>query len=153
MPQSLRGNYQADILRYEFCALAVGLYEHLSGKPIEARGSFDDTDDINVQKLAGLGIVKGDGTGKFNPDGIFSREMAITLMYNMMIQLGYTFEDAVPDFADADAISPWAAEAIGALQKAGIIQGDGTNFKPKEDYTREMGIVTVMRFLETLTDS
>ena len=150
VPAQLQGDYRTDLFRVEFAALAVGLYELLAEAEIEARGSFDDTDDINVQKLAGLGIVSGDGKGNYIPDGVFSREMAITLMYNMMVQLGHEFEAADPDFADLDEISLWARPAVGALQNAGIVSGDGTNFHPQDFYTREMGIVTVMNFLNLL---
>ena len=150
VPEALQGEYRSELLRVEFAALAVGLYELLADKEIDERGSFNDTDDINVQKLAGLGIVSGDGTGNYLPNGVFSREMAITLMYNMMLQLGHEFEAADPDFADADDISDWARPAVGALQKAGIVSGDGASFVPGEDFTREMGIVIVMNFLEVL---
>ncbi|MCL2083699.1 MAG: leucine-rich repeat domain-containing protein [Oscillospiraceae bacterium] len=152
VPARLCFGYAAVITRAEFCALAVGLYERISGKSIEERGGFDDTDDINVQKLAGLGIIRGDGDGKFDPNGGFNREMAITLMYNMMVRLGYEFEDAEPDFADAESISPWARQAAGALQKAGIVQGGGDgSFNPQEDFTREMGIVTMLRLYDWIT--
>ena len=101
-------------------------------------------------KLAGLGIVRGDGTGNYLPYDVWTREMAITLMYNMMVQLGYEFEPADPNFYDADNITHWALEAVGALQKAGVIQGDASGFNPKDVFTREMGIVLIMNFLEYL---
>jgi len=150
IPSSLQSAYTRNITRAEFCAIAVSMYEYLSGTEIKERKTFDDTNDINVQKLAGLGIVQGDGMGGFDPNGIFTREMAITLMYNMMLQRGNKFEVSAPNFADANNIASWATSAIGALQKAGIVQGDGTNFSPKQNFTREMSIVTVMNFLDML---
>ena len=148
VPEHLDGSWRRWLNRAEFAAFAVLLYEHLDGRAITAWSLFDDTTDVNVEKLAGLGIVKGDGTGKFNPDGNFSREMALTLMYNIMIKLGYYLPSAEPNFSDADSISPWAREAIGALQRAGIIKGDGTRFNAQETFSREMGVVTMAQILE-----
>ncbi|MCL2080741.1 MAG: S-layer homology domain-containing protein [Oscillospiraceae bacterium] len=148
IPEHLDGSWRRWLNRAEFAAFAVLLYEHLDGRTITAWSLFDDTTDANVEKLAGLGIVKGDGTGKFNPDGNFSREMALTLMYNIMIKLGYYLPSAEPNFSDADSISPWAREAIGALQRAGIIKGDGTRFNAQETFSREMGVVTMAQILE-----
>gem|GEM_PF-7078491 len=147
IPSGLDGSWRRWLSRAEFCALAVRLYEYLDGKEITERGYFTDTTDINVLKLAGLGIVKGDGEGRFNPDGYFTREMALTLMYNLLARLGYALADAEPVFSDAGSISPWARRAVGAMQNAGILQGDGSRFSPAEEYTREMGVVTVMQIL------
>ncbi|MCL2080853.1 MAG: S-layer homology domain-containing protein [Oscillospiraceae bacterium] len=68
----------------------------------------------------------------------------------MLVRLGYYLPSAEPSFSDAESISPWARQAIGALQRAGIIQGDGGRFDPKDIFSREMGVVTVMNFLEYL---
>ena len=148
VPEHLDGSWRRWLNRAEFAAFAVLLYEHLDGRTITAWSLFDDTADVNVEKLAGLGIVKGDGTGKFNPDGNFSREMALTLMYNILVRLGYYLPPSEPSFSDADDISPWAREAIGALQRAGIIKGDGTRFNAQEIFSREMGVVTMAQILE-----
>ncbi|MDR1693060.1 MAG: S-layer homology domain-containing protein [Oscillospiraceae bacterium] len=151
VPEALQGGYRTVLTRAEFCGLAVEIYELISGAAIDPKAdAFSDTDNEDVAKLAALGIVTGGTGGLFNPDGAFSREMTMTLMYKMLVQLGYELELAEPDFADAANISPWAREAIGALQKAGIIGGDGVNFNPKADFTRQMGIVTVMQFLDYL---
>jgi hypothetical protein len=148
VPSHLQMYYQRDLNRVEFAALAVRLYENITGGPITEFGTFIDTDDINVLKLAGLGIVQGDGTGRYGPNGVFTREMSITLMYNMMVQLGYEFEFATPAFGDAASIADWAVEAIGSLQNTGVVQGDGVNFNPKLIFTREMGIMTLINFLD-----
>ncbi|MCL2095379.1 MAG: S-layer homology domain-containing protein, partial [Oscillospiraceae bacterium] len=148
VPEHLDGSWRRWLNRAEFAAFAVLLYEYLDSRTITAWSLFDDTTDVNVEKLAGLSIVKGDGTGNFNPNGNFSREMALTLMYNIMIKLGHYLPSAEPSFSDADDISPWAREAIGALQRAGIIKGDGTRFNAQEIFSREMGVVTMAQILE-----
>ncbi len=146
VPENLQGDYQSEITRAEFSALAVGLYQHLSGTEITPKsGMFSDTEDENVGKLASLGIVSGGSGALFHPNGTMSREMAVTLLYNMAAKLDQALEAASPAFTDAEDISAWARPAVGALQKSGFISGK--MFNPKEILTREEGILTIMRFL------
>ena len=50
------------------------------------------------------------------------------------------------DFTDNDEISPWALDAVGKVQAAGIMQGVSRGaFAPNEQFTREQCIVTLMR--------
>lgn len=60
------GKYTQPITRAEFCALAAAAYEKMKGEVAE-RVEFTDTDDINVEKMAALGIVSGVGDGRFLP--------------------------------------------------------------------------------------
>ncbi len=146
VPENLQDDYQSELTRAEFSALAVGLYEYLSGTEITPKsGAFGDTEDNNVGKLAALGIVSGGSGVQFNPNGAMTREMAVTLLYNMAATLDYALETASPAFTDAKDISSWARPAVGALQKSGFVSGE--TFNPKEILTREEGILTVMRFL------
>ena len=64
VPQNLQSNYTQAITRAEFCALAVALYESTMGV-ISGRTTFLDTNDVNVQKLAFLGVVSGVGDNRF----------------------------------------------------------------------------------------
>jgi hypothetical protein len=56
-----------------------------------------------------------------------------------------------PTFDDNADISPWAFDAVGQMQAAGIMGGVGDNrFAPQGDYTREQSIITMLRlFAET----
>ena len=77
VPQSLQSKYTQTATRAEFCALAVELYETVKGTEITQRVSFTDTDDVNVEKMAALGVVSGVGNDKFNPNGALTREPSI----------------------------------------------------------------------------
>jgi len=54
--------------------------------------------------------------------------------------------EKVATFADKDTVSDWAVTQVGQVQAAGIMSGVGENkFAPKDSYTREQSIVTMLR--------
>ena len=152
VPQSLRGAYTQTMTRAEFCALAVTFYETATRSKIEGREKFTDTTDINVEKAAALGIVNGVGDGKFDPDGALTREQAATMLARLAIA-GYSpLPPKVVTFADKGSISSWAIDAVGKMQSSGIMGGVGdNNFAPRQPYTREQSIVTILRLYKFVT--
>ena len=56
IPQSLQSQYTQAATRAEFSALAVALFETMTGNEITGRMTFNDTNDINVQKMGHLGV-------------------------------------------------------------------------------------------------
>lgn len=152
LPVSLRVRYSQTITRGEFCALAVRFYERFTGREIEGRRSFADTDDVNVEKAAALGVVSGVGGGRFSPDSPLNREQAALILTNLAKALESPLPQAAPSFYDADAISSWARTAAGSVQAAGIMRGVGGNsFAPKSTYTREQSVVTIMNLYRFMT--
>ena len=137
------------ITRREFCALAVELYEKLSGKSYAAdiKSPFADCDDPFVTEAYALGIVTGIGNGLFSPDAFLTREEAsvmLTRAYKAAYWEGWTLEgdktysghsldiDGVARFKDDDLISAWAKDSVYFMSKNGIINGIGNNlFAPK----------------------
>ena len=152
VPESLQSRYTQAATRAEFCALAVELYETAAGGEITQRATFSDTTDINVQKMAGLGVVNGVGGGKFDPGGTLTREQAATILARLAEAMGHPLPQAAPSFSDSAAISSWAAAGVGQVQAAGIMAGDGSAFIPQSAYTREQCILTALR-LYHLTQS
>ena len=151
VPQQLQSKYTTPATRAEFCALAVRVYEKLKGAEITERASFTDTDDVNVQKMAGLGVVGGVGDGKFNPDGALTREQAATILSRLASAVGKPLESADPTFADNSSISSWAKDAVGQMQLYNVMNGVGNNnFAPQDPYTREQCIMTAMRLYDKL---
>lgn len=144
--ETLQCDYDLPITRAEFCSLAVGFYESRMGEEIRGRMEFTDTDDENVQKMGAMGVVTGVGEGRFDPDGVLTREAAAVILMRLAASMGMPFPDAAPTFADQAAISPWALAQVGQAQAAGVMNGMGGNrFSPKTFYTREQSIVTIMR--------
>lgn len=150
VPVGLQSAYTQHITRGEFCALTTQLYEQVKGKITKYNGvSFSDTSDINVLKMASLGVVSGVGGGSFAPDGTLTREQAAVILAKLAGELGLSLPPSAPSFDDHASISSWAKNAVGQLQKAGIVSGTGGgNFSPNAVYTREQSIITMMKVYE-----
>ena len=147
VPEKLQGNYTKPITRAEFCALAATLYESRNGE-ITERSTFTDTKDVNVEKLASLGVVAGVGDGKFAPDRQITREQAATMLAALAGVLGKPIEESEPTFADSGDISSWAIPYVGKMQTSGIMNGTGNDrFSPQGSYTREQSIATMLSVL------
>jgi len=151
VPQNLQGNYTQATTRAEFAAFAVALYETATGQTITGRANFNDTSDINVQKMGYLGVVTGVGGGNFNPNGQLTREQAAVMLVRLAEVIGQPLPSGHSNFADGNQISSWAINAVADIQTAGIMGGVGDNrFAPQGDYTREQSIVTMLRLFELL---
>ena len=149
VPASLQGKYARAITREEFCALGVALYETVTGAPIPGRQKFQDTQNVNVEKLASLGVVSGVGDGKFAPGQKLKREQAAAMLSKLAQAMGKPLPAHETTFGDRSKLSAWAVAAVGQVQGAGIMSGTGGNlFSPAASYTREQSIVTMERLLE-----
>ena len=150
VPEVLQAEYTQVITRAEFAALAVALYESRMGI-IRGRVIFADTFDPNVEKLAYVGIVEGIGDNTFNPNGQLNREQAATFLARLSYAMGHQLPDAGPTFADNNAISGWAYDSVGQIQFVRIIVGTGDNiFSPQAPFTREQGIIALLRLHDQL---
>lgn len=152
VPKSLQYKYTQAITRAEFCALGVSLCEIVTGQEINGRTAFRDTFNVNVAKMASLGVVTGVGGGRFEPNAALTREQAATMLARLSAALERPLDAATPTFADNSSISSWASDAVGQIQSAGIMNGTGGNqFNPSGNYTREQSIITIMRMFEFFT--
>ena len=149
VPEELQSKYTTATTRAEFCALAVALYETAGGSEITERAQFEDTTDVNVEKMAALKVVNGVGEGNFAPDQKLTREQAATMLARLASALDKPLTAQAPTFNDNAAVSSWAFDAVGQMQATGIMGGVGDNtFAPSADYTREQSIVTMMRLFD-----
>jgi hypothetical protein len=151
VPKHLQNNFTQAITRTEFTALAVALYEVATGGEIAGRMEFNDTNDINVQKMGYLGVVTGVGNGNFAPQDTITREQAAVMLSRLANVIGQPLYAESPAFADSNNISDWAFNDVGAMQATGIMTGVGNNrFDPQGQYTREQSIITVLRLFDLL---
>ena len=149
VPQHLQSQFTQATTRAEFAALAVALYETATGREITGRMTFNDTTDINVQKMGYLGVVEGVGGGNFAPNNSLTREQAAVMLARLANAIGRPLQMQAPTFADNAEISAWARDAVGQVQAAGIMGGVGNNvFSPRGQYTREQSIVTMLRLFD-----
>ena len=152
VPQSLQNHYTNNITRAEFTALAVLLYEAATGREITGRVTFNDTNDINVEKAAYIGIVSGTGNNNFSPNMQFNREQAAVILSRLADAIGQPLPQIAAAFADNAQISSWAMESVGQVQAADIMGGVGNNiFSPHGTFTREQSIITILRLFEFLS--
>ncbi|MDR0491615.1 MAG: S-layer homology domain-containing protein [Oscillospiraceae bacterium] len=148
VPLSLQSRYTQVITRAEFCALVVALYENVKGE-ITGRIAFTDTNDINAEKTAHIGVVFGVGDNRFAPDDTLTREQAATMLSRLAETMGMQLYGWIPSFDDNSSVSAWAVHGVGQMQFAGIMVGTGDNtFSPKGNYTREQSILTIMRLFD-----
>ena len=149
VPPHLQSNYTSATTRAEFAALGVAMYETFTGRVITGHVSFADTTDINVGKMAYLGVVGGVGNNMFAPNSPLTREQAATLTARLMAVMGHPLPVYAPTFADSHTISLWAVIAVGQVQAANIMGGVGNNmFSPQGSYTREQSIITMLRLFD-----
>lgn len=92
-----------------------------------------------VTTAAELGIVKGVGDGVFGAGRNISRQDAAVMLYRASEYAGFAIssDDGHISFADNGSIAGYAAESVGKLSSAGIINGfsDGS-FAPEKSLTR-----------------
>ncbi len=151
IPYALRSGYPTPITRADFCALAVKVIEDIQGEKIAERVTFADTADINVEKAAAMGVVSGVGNNRFDPNGKLTREQAAVMLAALAKAVGKPLPEKTATFADNEKISSWAAVQVGQIQAAGIMGGVGNNtFAPKDPYTREQSIITIMKLYNAL---
>jgi len=148
LPETFRFGFRQPTTRAEYTAISVALYEHLRGE-ITGRSTFTDTTDINVEKAAFIGLVYGVGNNRFDPNSPLTREQAAVMLTRLSDLLGRPFPTRAPTFSDNSLIADWARSDVGRAQASGIVVGVGNNrFAPKDPYTREQAVVTIMRMYD-----
>ena len=143
------------ITRRRFAELMANLVEKTTDRTVTPapEGTFTDTDDLWVRKAAALGIVNGFGDGRFSPNGYINREQVAAALCRAVRYIeGETGETILPasadltGYADADQVSPWAADSMAALTAAGLLQGtSGATLSPKDTTTVEQAILLALR--------
>ena len=177
IPEALAGqDLTKSISRTEFAAVAVKVFENLSGSkavPI-VNNPFTDTKDVEVLKAYGIGAVDGTSATTFTPNALLNREQCATMLTRVFKKItlaGWTLASdsqfkldyAQPaKFADDGNISDWAKDSVYFMVANGIIKGVGENkFAPKNttsaeeaqgyaNATREQALAIAVRMVENL---
>ena len=140
--------YKNNITREEFCEMIYNLVILVS-PDIEhfIPDSFTDTKNEKVLKLNSLGIINGKTQTEFAPDDYLTREEAATIivrMVNKVVPMAAT--EMWFEYDDIGQISEWASDSIQTISNLGFMNGVGNNkFAPKETYTTEQAIATLVR--------
>jgi len=87
-----------------------------------------------------LGISKGTGNNRFEPDKKISRQEMFTLIYNTLKVIDRLPEStngkAPASFSDGDKVAAWAKDAVTVLLKAGIVNGSNGRLDLTEELNR-----------------
>ena len=143
--------YKNNITREEFCELIYNLVVLVS-PDIEyfIPDSFADTKNEKVLKLNSLGIINGKTATEFAPNDYLTREEAATIivrMVNKVVPMSAT--EMWFEYDDINEVSEWASDSIQTISNLGFMNGVGNNkFAPKETYTTEQAIATLVRVYE-----
>lgn len=145
--------YRENITSEKFCEIAYNMldksmkvnWQKVSPNP------FNDTLNEKIFSLALEGIINGKGNYTFAPNDYLTREEAATILYRLaeymnldMLQSAYN-ED-VGYYADKNMISEWAFNAVFYMKEMGVMLGTSdTEFSPKDTYTAEQAIATIIR--------
>ena len=155
MPDCLGDDFTVNITRAEFAAVAVELYEAMSGEaaPTPGENPFSDTNDPVVIQANALGIVKG-SNGKFAPDDLVTRQEAALMLSRVYTKLGGTIPQVgTTTFADDSEISPWAGlkDAIAFMSANKIVNGKGNNkFDPLGSASIQEALIIALRMFQNL---
>ena|GEM_PF-1278415 len=137
------------VTREQFSAIAVKLYESLTGeKGVPASPNpFKDTGSVDVLTAFQLGIVKGTSADKFSPRALITREQLAVMLMRVMDQSGYQLPaGTAKSFKDRGKFSSYAVSAIDYLSSAGVITGlTATTFEPKRNATIEQAVIMANR--------
>ena len=167
----LGSDYTRAITRGQFAALAIRYYETLMSDitgenytiPVTTGDDVfaDSTGNTDMAKAFNLGILGGYNSADsrsgvyVGPNDLITREQAATMLTRLMECLIDDF-DAVgrtgwtvwyaDDLPFVDQISDWAYDGVRAVYGVGAMTGtSNTTFSPKDNYTIEQSIVTLMR--------
>ena len=149
VPDNLNSAFLQPVTRAEFCALAVRMFETVTGEEIDGRRSYIDTNDVNAEKMGALGVTAGVGFDRFAPYGTLTREQAAAMLSRLAAAAGILLPTQDASFDDTGSISDWALGPVGQMQASGIMSGSGNNmFNPRAGYSREQSIVTILRLYD-----
>jgi uncharacterized repeat protein (TIGR02543 family) len=132
------------ITRAEFLTILMNALNLKAEEPITAT-QFKDVKPTDwfanaVLMARACGVVSGDERGSFNPNDKITREEMFTMTYRAMLKLNLikeSKEDTVyQSFSDHKEIFDYAIDAIQALVKEGLVNGDANRLTPKSNATR-----------------
>lgn len=175
IPTILAGqDLTAPVTRAEFAAVAVKVYEALTGETALAAplNPFTDTNDPEVLKAYHTELAVGVSATEFAPDALLNREQAATILTRVFKKVNFAEWTWAADaefvlafaqpaqFTDDEFISPWARESVYFMAANGIITGTGGGaFEPRAvtpeqqaagyaNATREQALLLAVRLVK-----
>ncbi|RHO56413.1 S-layer homology domain-containing protein [Ruminococcaceae bacterium AM07-15] len=161
IPAGTLGNdYTQNITRAQFSAIAVQVYEQITGDVIAyASTDFKDSKgDTAVAKAYTLGILTGYNYGdsqaeiSVGPNDPITREQAAVMLARLGERLGLNITSNIINMPFTDEIASWAGGSVQGLYNHGIMTGISANtFGAKNPYTIEQSLVTMIRLADKVS--
>ena len=165
--EMLGTDLKTDVTREQFAAIAVALYERITGKVADDSVEnlpFTDCSPTGtysryVAAAYKLGITNGTSETTFAPSATITREQLSTMLYRVILkaredgiienEMPLTIDEFV--FDDDAQISEYARESVYYMAKRGIIKGmSETEFAPQGVATKEQAILISNRIAGNL---
>jgi len=149
IPDFLLASYQENLTHAEIVALIIFVYEKLYGE-ILVEEPFDDLKDVIISKAEIKDILTPEVGDWFSPEDITTKEQAALLLTNIIRNHEYTEFKLETIFDDYTDISEWAKTAVAITHKLEIIPYIENRFEPQTTFTREQGIIAILRVYKIL---
>ena len=147
-------DFTKQIDRTDFTAVAVKLYEAISGKKAEksSNNPFTDTNNDYVLKAYSLGITKGTSETTFTPNSEITREEMSAMLTRALEKAGINITvdiQTADKFDDDKDMHDWGRNSIYFMSSKGIIKGVGDNkMNPIGNAKIEEAIAIALRCVE-----
>ena len=141
--------YGMSITREEFCELIYNYCYNVIKEidTVTGENKFTDTTNSKIIRLNAMGIINGKSETEFSPNDLLTREEAAVILNRMVNKtVPVPVTEMYFAFDDEASISAWASDSIQIMCNMGVMNGVGdTKFAPKETYTTEQAIATIVR--------
>ncbi len=145
-----------NMTRAMFATLIGRLYERSYGEIVPSGNNIFT--DCNYNSYYGkyvdwaqeTGLILGVGNGRFNPNGLITREQMAALLYRFAQFMNKVPQDIGVElpYADKSSISNWAADGVRFCQASGLLQGRKDNtFNPQGLASRAEVATIINRFV------
>lgn len=141
--------YRMSITREEFCELIYNYCYNVIKEvdTVTGENKFTDTTNSKIIRLNAMGIINGKTETEFAPNDLLTHEEAAVILNRMVNKtIPVPVTEMYFNFDDESSISGWASDSIQVMCNMGVMNGVGNNkFAPKETYTTEQAIATIVR--------
>jgi hypothetical protein len=177
IPKNMKGQYNKNITKQEFCYLIYNLCKYLNSKGIADslednvknrkfdfdKVRFTDTNDMNVRLCAYLGISEPKSKELYDPKSEVSRQVATKMLYKTAESVSFVITDEfshrsiLPStfphiFKDGKYISYSLRDYVFWAYHKGIMNGTSKyRFSPKSMLTREQAYAIIIRLYNVLS--
>lgn len=157
---TLGDDYTQNITRAQFSAIAVQVYEQITGDIIAyPSADFKDSKgNIAVAKAYTLGILTGYNNSRdqaevnIGPNDMITREQAAVMLVRLAERLDWTPPLAGGALPFEEKIEGWASYGVSVAYRYGIMNGiSATSFGTKNPFTIEQSIVTMVRLADKVS--